>query len=542
MPIDEPTAEGDSTGSEDKRQAGTAASDQTPSEAAAPGAPVPEAPWPPPSNGEVRSERTEQRRADTESGSRAGDSGPAERDTPPPSSDDFWEGLLAGFRKRDPQNNIDTRPPDAETITFRSVIIAEIYAGKAADSLITALEAIDWFNFDEPLLGRIAEARKGGPYSSGTFPLVSERPPPSFPDRYGLTDLPSGIARIYCEYYAIGQSIMAMVLTFVLDADEAKRIDRVAREDAESRLDGHRVRTVSAIKSERIRDVREDVVGRCRAWLKDRMPGTLSASNEELSPPAWPLISLATGKPCANKDEYMNLLDLGLWFPALVETFVGDDFLFLVHPRGGLWEGELVAAFNEADAVRGGWPADLLRAPELFHQRIASLMVANGLDASLHWFERRLREVRAELNGLDINQPVGTRVIRLRSRLLELSREVTTVSSEATTSVDYSEMIWGDFWPLARLNLPGDTTAYPQITADTKRQQLRATVASLEAQEAELRDLILVVSQSMSETRNLELQTQVLGLTNSLNGLTKWLIILTIVLVALGVATLVVQL
>ena len=65
---------------------------------------------------------------------------------------------------------------------------------------------------------------------------------------------------------------------------------------------------------------------------------------------------------------------------------------------------------------------------------------------------------------------------------------------------------------------------------------------TLQAQEVDLRDLILVISQSMSETRNLELQTQVLGLTNGLSRLTRWLTVLTIVLVVLGVATLVVQL
>jgi hypothetical protein len=63
----------------------------------------------------------------------------------------------------------------------------------------------------------------------------------------------------------------------------------------------------------------------------------------------------------------------------------------------------------------------------------------------------------------------------------------------------------------------------------------------LQAQEVNLRDLILVISQSMSDTRNLELQTQVLGRTNGLNRLTKWLIYLTVVLVILGVATLVIQ-
>jgi hypothetical protein len=77
---------------------------------------------------------------------------------------------------------------------------------------------------------------KGDLYSSGNFPLVSERPPSSLL-RYGLTDLPWGIERVYCEYYVLGPSIMGMVLMFVPAVDEAKRIDRVVREDAESRLD-----------------------------------------------------------------------------------------------------------------------------------------------------------------------------------------------------------------------------------------------------------------------------------------------------------------
>ena len=134
---------------------------------------------------------------------------------------------------------------------------------------------------------------------------------------------------------------MGMVLTFVLAVDEAKRIDRAVREDAESRLDrrGERVRvkTVRAIKRERIRGIREDVVRRCRAWLKDRMPGTLSASNEGLGPPTCALLSLAAGKPFATEDKYMALLDLQ--FPVLVETFVRHNFLFLCVPAWRISRG-----------------------------------------------------------------------------------------------------------------------------------------------------------------------------------------------------------
>lgn len=51
-------------------------------------------------------------------------------------------------------------------------------------------------------------------------------------------------------------------------------------------------------------------------------------------------------------------------------------------------------------------------------------------------------------------------------------------------------------------------------------------------------NLILVTSQAMSETRNLDLQEKVLGLTDRLRGLTIWLIVLTAALLVLGVATL----
>ncbi len=115
------------------------------------------------------------------------------------------------------------------------------------------------------------------------------------------------------------------------------------------------------------------------------------------------------------------------------------------------------------------------------------------------------------------------------------------MSGDVTVLLNDAFMIWRDFSPLVQVKPIGATSAAAEATADTKQRQLRAVMESLQAQEVGLRELILVTSASTSETRNLELQTQVLGLTNKLNGLTKWLIILTVVLVILGVAALVVQ-
>lgn len=59
--------------------------------------------------------------------------------------------------------------PDDEIITFRSVTLAEVYIGQAADSLTTALGTIEWANFRRPIMDDIAEARQGDHYLWGTF-------------------------------------------------------------------------------------------------------------------------------------------------------------------------------------------------------------------------------------------------------------------------------------------------------------------------------------------------------------------------------------
>jgi hypothetical protein len=101
----------------------------------------------------------------------------------------------------------------------------------------------------------IAEARKSDHYFWGNFWLVSDMSQGVV--RYGQTNLPSGIDRIYGKCYVLGRSIIALVLTFVLTDDEAKRIDAALQDDAESRVERRgtytSIRTVRDIKRERIR-------------------------------------------------------------------------------------------------------------------------------------------------------------------------------------------------------------------------------------------------------------------------------------------------
>ena len=285
MPNDEPATEDDSMGSEEQRSAQPAKPGETPVDTEH-STSSPESSAPASSNGEVSPESAEKDKPDAESESTAQkESDHDETDSKPRTwSDDFGEGMLALERRRDAEANIDTLPPVGEAVSFRSVTVAEIYAGQAIDSLTSALAAIEWTNFDEPLLDQIAEARRGFQYSRWVFWLISDTSPSEL-GGYGRTSLPSGIDRIYSDCYVLGPSIMAVVLTFVLADDEAKSLDAALRDDAESRLDllgpaNFSVKTVRDIKREQIRRIQDEVVRRCRSWLKDTMPGTLSATQE----------------------------------------------------------------------------------------------------------------------------------------------------------------------------------------------------------------------------------------------------------------------
>jgi hypothetical protein len=556
MPDDPPTQDDDSMGSEEQQSAHSAPPGEVPADAEHIASP-PELATPASSNGDVRPDSAKKDEPNAESESTAQqESGQPETDsesrtwsddvvevweTPDETSSyDEGERWLALERPKDAQANIDTRPPDDEAVTFRSVTVAEIYVGQTVRSFMTAFSAIDWIRFDGTFLDDIAGVQKGFRYSQGLFGLASDTSR-GFDFGYGRTSLPSGIDRILGVYYVLGPSIVAVVFTFVLASDEAMRLDAALRNDGESRLDRlgptlFSMKTVRNVKRERIGDVLDQVIRRCLTWLNDRMPGTLSANKEGFGPPTCALVSLAVGRPLDTQAGYMALL--GLW-RRFAEKFVSHDFLFLLGPFfrvAGRW---MTAAFNEADATGHGWPSDH-GAAEDFGLLISCFMMAEGLEAVLLSFELRLRDVRADLDRLDFDKATGSQVIALRNRLLGISRDLSIVSSDLTVLLGDKRM-WRDFSPLAQVLPNGSASATADTTARTTRRELRAIMESLQAQEVGLRELILVTSASISETRNLELQTKVLGLTNKLNGLTRWLIILTVVLVILGVAALVVQ-
>lgn len=196
------------------------------------------------------------------------------------------------------------------------------------------------------------------------------------------------------------------------------------------------------------------------------MPGSLSATTEGPGCPVYVLVTLAHGKPFETQDPYMFLLDLKLALIAL--KFVDHDFLFLTHPLGTS-ENEMVRAFNESEALSSGWLPDVRAAPEMFHEAVSSLMIADALHAVLVSFEPRLQAVRAELGKLDLDNTAGSQVVQLRNRLLGISREVSIVCSDVSVLLADAAVIWRDLLPLTWLGPGGGTPVPADATAETKK-------------------------------------------------------------------------
>jgi hypothetical protein len=222
------------------------------------------------------------------------------KETPVPPMD-TGDHLLALERARDQGNNESTRPPDDEAIIFRSMTVVEMYAGQAVAALTSALAKMEWINMDDPVVDRIREAQKGYLYSRGVFWIVGSSGQMRTLMGFGRAPLPTGIDRIYAEYYVLGPSLVALVLTFVLASDQTMSIDAVVRDDVESRLDRPGPQTISVksvrdVKKERVRAARNEVEQKCHEWVSSTVPGTLSSVTEGLGPPTCALLSLKTAR------------------------------------------------------------------------------------------------------------------------------------------------------------------------------------------------------------------------------------------------------
>jgi hypothetical protein len=417
-----------------------------------------------------------------------------------------------------------------------------VYVGRETDSLASFLGAINWTNFNKTTANETGKAGEAAGRYPAQFVLVSGPASDLTLRIHSKINLPDRIARIYGQSYALGPSIVALVLTFVLTDAEAGRLDKALRDDVKSRMDlaggsRHVPKNVYRVKSELVYSIRNELNERCLAWLEEKFPRTLAAGGR-YAIPACSLLSLATGRPFQAQKQpgYMRLLDLNNKFPA--SRFARPDFFFLTAVSGGASDDEFIAAFNEADVLNSGPYPSLSVIPEVFHYEFSRFMAVQAIFGVFRSFDSRMRNIRSYLERLDFDYATDSEVIGLRNRLLGLSRDIAIVCGDVTAAADNAVEFWSDYPQLCPV---GPNQAQPtETTAEATRRNLRSVVKAVQAQEAGLRELTLITSQSISDANNTRLQENVLALTGKLGRLTIWLVVLTGAIVVFSVALVVI--
>lgn len=431
------------------------------------------------------------------------------------------------------QRNADTAPPDGERVTFRSVTLAEVYYAHQADQLTEKLRTIRWAGTDEQFAEQIAIARRDDAAYNSEFllrPGASSHPMMS---GYGETTLPVGIERIVGQVHVLGPSLVTVVLTFVLEHNQAIRLDEALRSQVSAENPGSQsraaLRNVFQVKYERVEKVLDDVVGRCQDWLKNWVSGTL-AGGDGRRVPACSLISLAEGQPFQTPGDYMRLLNMSAGASGAMR-FARPDYMFLMDLGARKRRRNLAASFNEQQASET-WP-DVEVQPEILHQNLHPYMAVLALEGVLDSFEARMRSTRSALAGVSLGNRREVGAATLRDNLLELSRDIAIACGDIKGAADdrTAAALWADY-PLLLTAASGKPLGDALDPGAVPRMNLGEVMRNLRSQETELRELVLVTSQAASDAQNVKTAS-------SLNKLTIWLVVLTIVLVGLGVVTLV---
>ena len=157
-------------------------------------------------------------------------------------------------------------------------------------------------------------------------------------------------------------------------------------------------------------------------------------------------------------------------------------------------------------------------------------MVVEAVEGVIGSFDSRMRNIRSDLEGLDFDKATDSQVIDLRNKLLGLSRDIAVVCGDATVLVDMG-LIWPDYLLLISVDPSQGPLPDRESSVDVTRRNLRSLIKNTQAQEAGLRELTLITSQSISDANDTKLQENVLTLTDKLGGLTAWIVVLTGVVV-----------
>jgi hypothetical protein len=275
------------------------------------------------------------------------------------------------------------------------------------------------------------------------------------------------------------------------------------------------------------------------------------------------MVTLTEGRPFLDgypqgapqvKGKYLDILKIGEYMSSGTDggkQFIprfSDSSLYVTTFDQKSNGREWIGAFNKSDKIEtdrhGNWRFAML-IPKLpdYQEIIAPLMIAEALREVFLSYERRMRDIDSRLEELSFDsvpgqsptktrrsdrpspRALGDKATKIRNLFLGLTTDIAIFCRNISIANTIS-----NFW--GRYPSVDSGVGNFRISRDKTKNDLGLLMARVQAREKALRELVLIISDALSDVR--ESQTQ-----KNLNRLTIILVVLTVVLVFIGIATLV---
>lgn len=467
-------------------------------------------------------------------------------------SRNLWARSMQRFEERyhrgerDAQENERTSPPPDERIEVHSIWMVEVFPPSLSGRLGKALRKLPsggiYRQPDEDLADEVARARRhplgGWWWNLGVYNNTLGGPRPGT----GRIDLPTSVDHLFLTMYLLAPSLACVVGQFVLNDDAASRIDAILRAsydtEALRRRDGSVTpRTPLFAKRELVSAEFDRLHDEGKDFFRSRLPGGFSDGLLDGYVPTCYFMTLDKVRPLTDdaRLEYLDPVGVNMGHAALSSPDLPG--LRLSNPTGVnrrphtfFLAGKTDELFPNDDRLgghgrgRGGFTVAL-------HMRLNRFIAMWGLERTLLGYEMAFGRLRDSFSSA---HPTSTR--KNLAALSKAGMNIATVGGDALAVARDAQRLTDNerafrhelvtFEPIQR-----EMWRFEGSWTDVMRDDIRASAQRVGEAEASTRDLELTRASIISSRTNLALQW-------SLRWLTIVLVVLTIALVAIGVATL----
>lgn len=446
---------------------------------------------------------------------------------------------------RDAEENARTEPPKDERIELHSVWMVEVHPPSSSASLGKALRRLPQGGIyrDQDLAEEVARARRyplgGWWWNLGVF---HQRGSGGRMPGEGTMDLPNHVDHLFLTMHLLTPSLACSVAQFVLDDEGASKIESILRkryttEGVRKPHGAVGVRDPLTFKRDLVAASLDGLHDGCKAWFRTYLPGAFCDGLLEEYLPTCYFLTLDQVRPLSEEARlgYLDPVGIDAGHSALVSEELPG--LRLSSPTGVNRRPHTFHLAGKRDELfpddralgghgrgRGGFTVAL-------HMRLNRFMAMWGLERALLGYEMafgRLRDSFAETHASSIRKNLAALGVA-SSNVAKLGGDAQAVASDA-------------------LRLTGDQRAFerelvtfepvqPELWriegnwTELMRDDIGLSAERVRQIESAARDLELTRASIVSSRTNLSLQA-------SLRRLTVFLIVLTIVLVAIGWRTL----